>query len=252
MSGRVRNVLRRVPGASRVYRHSVMLAVIAYEGWCVHRRHFYDSIHARRGWDFEAPSERGRHSRTLRTVEEHRGGTDWGDVVEVGCSDGVFTVELVRRSRSVTAYDISPLACRLAASRCARALPEAVSIQIEQRDVTRKGLGGTYDIVFAMDVLDCLHGRSRIARAVANLVNGLRPGGLLVFSAGYLPEQMQNAWWARWLLEGADNLLPFLAEQPSLHLLHHERYPESGDALPPHTNHVIGIFERSSADDRRG
>ena len=200
-----------------------------------------DRYYLRRIYNFETPVERERYNRTLAAVLRQRAIDTWGDVFEVGCAEGIFTLELAPRCRSVTACDVSSVACRRAAERCR----QYSNVRIEHLDVVQGTISGLYDLVFAMDVLDCIHGRGRINRVVANLADAVRPGGLLIISVCYLPSD----WWARWLVENGDNLISFVQKRWDLRLIHQQQYPDPSHRIPGYLDHVIALFEKVESSD---
>ena len=228
MGIQVKAMLRSVPGVRSAYYQTRILASVAYERWWADGGRMNDRSILRGEWHFDSPGEQDRYRRVLDAVGRVRGDSSWGHVLEIGCAEGLFTVELVERSASVTAYDVSPVACQ----RVARRLPQA---HVRRLDIQRDGIPGRFDVVFAMCVLVYVHGRDRLDTAVARMAAAVRPGGLFVFNdlRLYQPE-FENCWWARWLVEGGLRQLDFLDGRHGLHLVHRE--VSSRD--------VIGIYEK--------
>ena len=224
----MRALLRRVPGVRSAYYQTRILASVAYERWMADGGRMNDRSILRGEWHFDSPGEQDRYRRVLAAVSQIRGGSSWGHVLEIGCAEGLFTAELVQRSASVTAYDVSPVACE----RAARRLPQ---VHVRRFDIQRDRMPGTFDMVFAMCVLVYVHGQERLDEAVARMAATVRPGGLLVFNdlRLYQPE-FENCWWARWLVEGGLQLLEFLDGRHGLHLVYREVSPRD----------VIGIYEK--------
>jgi len=107
----MKRLLRRIPGLAATYRHARFLARVAYERRWADLQLMNDASHLRGDWDFSAPVEQERYARVLAAVAERRGPAGWGHVLEVGCAEGLFTLELARRASSVTAIDVSRVAC---------------------------------------------------------------------------------------------------------------------------------------------
>lgn len=158
----------------------------------------------------------------------------------MGCSEGVFTLQLARRCRSVAAYDISPVACMRAAERCT-AYPQ---VRVEKLNVIRDDIPGHYDVVFVMDLLEYIHGRTRMKEVVAKLANAVRDGGLFVFCGCRLPAAIRGKWLVRRLPEGGDSLVAFLSGGFGLRLAYQEMHPETGRNFPGYPDHVIALFEK--------
>ncbi len=104
-------------------------------------------------------------------------GPETGDVAELGCGYGTFTVPLAARIRgTVRAIDIEPAMVTLTAER-ARASGVA-NVRAETRDILREGFGlppGSCDAVLLFNIL---HGEEPVAmlRAACEVV---RPGGIV-------------------------------------------------------------------------
>lgn len=222
--------LKKIPGARKGVRQYRVLSSIARERFLADRGGECDQAHVRRDWDFSSPPEQERYSRVLRAVAAHRGEHGWGSVLEAACSEGVFTLELARRSRSVQAWDLSPLACARARERCAA----ASNVSVHNRDLLRSSAEGTFDMVFLMCVLEYFYGRDQHRRVLANLCSALEPAGLLVFNSTRLPACDEHSWWARWLVQGAVQQSAFLARRPDLREIGRE----------VQTDYVVAVFEK--------
>jgi SAM-dependent methyltransferase len=229
--GSLRAALRRVPGLVTSYRHAMLLSTVAYERWLVDAPRRNDQAILNGEWHFETHAEQQRYQSVLAAVARLRGPAAWGDVLEIGCAEGLFTRELVRRSTSVTAYDVSPIACE----RTALAVSDA---RVSRFDISSDSVEGMFDIVFLMCVLGTVHGRRTLGRVSANLARALRPGGLLIFNElRFHDSRVERSWWARTLVEGGLELVKFLNGRDGLHLIHEEDHP----------GHVIGIYEKRLA-----
>jgi SAM-dependent methyltransferase len=238
----MKETLRRIPGLVPVYRQARFLSRIAYEGWWADSPRLYDRLHRRQEWDFASPLVQERNARLIAALTAALGPGRWGEVLELGCAEGIFTAELAPRCTAVTATDVSPVACENAKRRCA----SMTNVIIKQLNLLRDPIPGTYDVVFAMDVFDCIHGRGRIARAASSCAAALRPGGLLAFSGCCLPASLRTYPLLRWLREGADNLVDFLHGRFGLSLLHREIHPDDGRDAPGYPAHVIALFRRDA------
>lgn len=230
----------RVPSLVKASEYADVMLGIVYEGWGDRRRRF-DRAH-QRVWDYEVPVERERYARILSVAQQHSTEDGWGDVLEAGCAQGVFTMQLAAHCQSLIACDISPLACERTAERCK---PYA-HVWVKQNDITQERLSGRFDMVFALDLLESLHGHQRIIDVADKLLDAVCPGGLLIFSGSRLPEQMRDSWWARRLIEGADNHLALLLSRVDVRLAHQESYPEVGREIPGYPQHLIAIIQKTT------
>jgi SAM-dependent methyltransferase len=215
----LKRLFRKVPGLAPAYHNGRVLLDVLHEGWLSNRRQRFDSLLANDVWDFEKPTTIERYERAMEAVGSFAGAS-WGDALELGCGIGVFTAMLSARCRSVLATDISEVGCERTRARCAGRDNLSVGIL----DLREDPINGSYDLVFAMDVLECIHGRAS-ARAIADkIADALRNDGLLVITMSRLPAEMRQAWWARWLVEGGDVFTDFLDGKRGLRLVHRELY----------------------------
>jgi 2-polyprenyl-3-methyl-5-hydroxy-6-metoxy-1,4-benzoquinol methylase len=234
-------LVRRIPGAVRSYRQARIVYSVAAARWRNDRERMNDHLHLVPEWDFGAPAVQERNARILRALGEHGAAREQVSALEVGCADGIFTRELAARGVSVTACDISSVARARAAERCAQ-FPR---VTIRRLDLERDAIPGQYDWIFAMDVLEYIHGRDRLGNGINRLAGALRPDGVLVVTGCRLAEELRTAWWNRWLPEGADALLQFMDGRCGLQMVHREAHPEDGSSIPGYIDHLIALFRRS-------
>jgi SAM-dependent methyltransferase len=236
----LKELLRRVPGYVKLSNYIDVVLGIVYEGWGDRKRRF-DRAHAR-VWNYELPIERERYAHVIEAVTRQLGNTGWGNTLEIGCAQGVFTEQLALKSQPLTACDISPLACERTAER----FVGNIKVFVQQHDITQDEIRGQYDLVFALDLLEAIHGRRRIEKVIDKLAAAVRPGGLLTISSSRLPEHMRKSRWARWLIEGGDNHLAFIEARSDLRLIYQEQYPEAGQETPDYPQHTIAVFQKAA------
>ena len=224
----VKRTWRRIPGLVIAYRHAQLLSDIARERWWLDPKEMNDSAIINREWSFESPSEQERYHRVLSAVGRVSGRSAWGDVLELGCAEGLFTGELVRRSTSVTTCDVSTVACERTANRWP-------AVAVRRLDIQTDRIQGTFDAVFAMCVMTYIHGRGPLDNVIANVAGALEVGGLFVMNELRLHHpRIENCWWARWLAEGGMQLMRFVNRRHGLHLVHEEI----------HERYVIAVYEK--------
>jgi len=243
MGRNLKDLLRRVPGLVVAHRHYAYWWPII-RNWPESGESMNDRSHLDRDWDFESPAEQERHELTLSAVARQCPDLSAADVLELGCSDGVFTTRLAGRCASVTACDISPVGLELASRRCR----PYDNVAFRKLDIARDAIPAPYDIVFAMDVLDSLHGRWRLRKVLKKLAEAVRPQGLLAVSACRIPPELRGAFWQAWLPEGGDALVPLIARDPFLILVHSEVHPEPGLHFERYIEHVIAVFRKAGPD----
>jgi SAM-dependent methyltransferase len=203
-----------------------------------------ERLHEWAGWNYATTAERERHERTIAAARAASDGTQWGTVLELGCAAGHFTVQLGTLAHSVIACDAEPAACRLAAARCA----SLANVDVVQLDVERDPLPAPlpaqrrgYDAVFAMDILEYVHGPAALGVVTSKLSAALRPDGVLAVTCTRLPNRLERRWWARWLAEGGTQIVDRLVAHPALRLVHRENHVVPDTSYCPHT---IAVFQR--------
>jgi SAM-dependent methyltransferase len=133
-------------------------------------RNAYDVWHCEVG----EPAERRAPWHDL--VLAHLGGlVEGADLLEIGCGDGSFAVELASRgAKSVVAADFSPVAVELA-GRVAKQSGEAIETRVaDVQDLS--DFRGRFDIVVSCETIEHVPNPSV---AVEQLANALKPGGRL-------------------------------------------------------------------------
>jgi SAM-dependent methyltransferase len=214
------------------------LLQIAREVFLTDRIAMNDRSHREHEWNFAEGPDHLRWQRVLELVSAECG-ADWGEVLEIGCSEGVGTAAIARYARRLVAGDISQVARERAALRM-RGAPQVAVVPLDlQRDALAES-----DIVFAMDVLEFVHGRRTLERTIAKLALAVRPGGLLVVSMCRYPQEIAEAWWQRWVPEGADRVVPMIAGHPALQVVQQEAFPPLGGSVAGYHDHLIALFRK--------
>jgi 2-polyprenyl-3-methyl-5-hydroxy-6-metoxy-1,4-benzoquinol methylase len=234
----VRSVLSRLPRIHRAYYQTRYLLQIGREVFLTNAAAMNDRSHLEHEWNFGAGPDKDRWQRVVALVIEHLG-QHWGEVLEIGCAEGLITAEIAEYASSLVAGDIS----KVARERTAARLSHAAHVEVISLDLQKDPLG-LYDVVFAMDVLEFMHGRSCVNRTVDKLVGALRPEGLLVVSMCRYAADIRDAWWQRWVPEGADRVLPLIARHAELDQIHCEPHPADGKPIPGYLDHFIALFRR--------
>lgn len=215
---------------------------VFHERWWRDRQEMFDHAHLVKEWDFESPLERERYRKVLDAIARLYPDGEGVHALEVGCSEGAFTEKLAAHCASVTACDMSPVARAGASKRCAN-FP---NVKIQPFDLKTDRLHDQYNWVFAMDILDYVHGRGSLARAVDKLAHAVKQGGLLIFSSCRVPEDLRDEWWMPWLPEGADAVIKFMNGRSGLQLVHREFFPDSEKRVAGYPEHIIAIFKMST------
>ena len=104
-------------------------------------------------------------------------GPETGDVAELGCGYGTFTLPLARRiSGTVYTLDIDPIMVSATVVRAAAA--GLANIKVETRDVLTNGFGRPAGSCDAVLLFNFLHAEEPVA-LLAAARDAVRPGGLV-------------------------------------------------------------------------
>jgi SAM-dependent methyltransferase/GNAT superfamily N-acetyltransferase len=100
-------------------------------------------------------------------------------LLDAGCGNGRYAVELARRGFVVTGVDRSPALLEEAAAR-ERATGNALSVKFERADILASAAGSGYDVVLCRGVLNDLVGAEERVAVFAAFSRALRPRGALL------------------------------------------------------------------------
>lgn len=101
-----------------------------------------------------------------------------GNVLDVGCGNGEYTVLLAERAGRLLAFDISDSLLEAARKRCAGF--DNVSFFLANLATTRVAFSHQVDAVFCMGVFACLPDDAQLLRVLDDFADYLVDGGLLV------------------------------------------------------------------------
>jgi 2-polyprenyl-3-methyl-5-hydroxy-6-metoxy-1,4-benzoquinol methylase len=156
----------------------------------------------------------------------------FGDAVELGCAEGIFTERLAPRCDHIDALDYSEVALARARER----LAGHAGITFRRWDMRHDRLRNSYDLVVVMGVLTSLYRPFDVRRVCDMIVGAIRPGGFLLFSDVRQSEVFETAWWGSRLLRGGEQIRRLLKANRKLETL---RTAETA-------NHVYALFRRRS------
>ena len=115
--------------------------------------------------------EQAKYEHLLCTLPDER----VGRVLEIGCSIGILTERLARRSAHLLAVDIS----ELAVARAREKLADLPHVHVERMDMPRQFPTGSYDVIIASDVL-YYWTHEELSGALRLLTDSLAAGGSLI------------------------------------------------------------------------
>lgn len=148
-------------------------------------------------WSYESPSQRERYARSMRLLET--AGPRFVRCLEIGCAEGRFTEMLAARCQVLEAVDVSPTAVERARARCRR----FANVRFGTFDLMKGSLDGRFDLITAMDVIECLPGPRSVRVARDRIVQLLAPAGHLLLTTTLQHPVVERAWWGRLILRGS-------------------------------------------------
>lgn len=137
-------------------------------------RHHFESLFASGSdpWQYTSAYEQRKYEQTLSLLPEgHR-----DRVLEIGCAEGHFTAQLLPLVRSLVASDISTVALRRTAERCAG----FDNLALMQFDLTKEPLEGPFDLIICSEVLYYMGDRDDLLQVGRKLARALKRGGYLI------------------------------------------------------------------------
>lgn len=223
--------LRRIGPVRSLVHFAIALEQMLRDPWASPQSFHQEFARAFDPWDYQAsPIERARFATAISMLDGARGGTRFRCAFEIGCAEGAFTELLAPRCGHLLAVD----AADLALERVRTELPRFQNVTFARWDLRRDPVLGGFDLIVAMDVLDCIF-RPLVLRAVcAKLITALSPDGLLLVTDPRQSEIFESAWWARPMLRGGKRILEFLARDARLIKLGSEQ----------NDTHVFGLFRK--------
>ena len=155
------------------------------------RAPIYDDAYARTGLSDRGPEANAAWWRELAVVEAAVDDLDLsGDVLELGCGTGHWTVRLARRAASVVALDGSP--DMLARARSKLDAAGHRNVELRHADVIRSWEPDrTWDAAAAFFFLEHVPD-DHFDAVVAKVARALRPGGRVVVAEGRRREPMPD------------------------------------------------------------
>lgn len=182
-----------------------------------------DRVYSREDpWSYtERTEEKRRHDLVLASVPEQ----GYRNVLELGCSEGVFTRKLMERfagrPTQIVGVDAIALALKRAAERC-QDLPDADSrLRFVTMDITQAGPDERFDLILAMDVLYHIRRLKSLLEVRERIIEAMEPGGLLLLEHGLRPDALEHRFRriARRFCWSTIELHAVFAESPELTLV---------------------------------
>ena len=127
-------------------------------------------------WNYSSnPYELEKYAETLAALPPER---EFERVLEVGCSEGVFTERLAEwgRAREIVGVDVAAAAVERSRSR----LAGHRRVKLQHGDVLEMEGLGKFDLIFCAETLSHLGRYGRLVEMKERLFSMLAPGGLVV------------------------------------------------------------------------
>lgn len=167
-------------------------------------------------WNYAtAPDQLERIGSEVMMLEAARGGEPFGNGLEIGCAEGLFTEQLAPLCQSLLAVDISPIALE----RARRRIGARANVRFLHWDLRVDPVPLTCDLIVIVHALEYVRNPLHMLRARRKLVKSLRPGGLLLIGTMKVAQVYEDAWWGRFLLRSGMRINHFFASHPALKVI---------------------------------
>ncbi|MGQ9478278.1 MAG: SAM-dependent methyltransferase [Candidatus Bipolaricaulia bacterium] len=143
-------------------------------------RSYFERLYQRRPdpWNYQSSEyELKKYRRMLELLPER----SYSWILEVGCSEGVFTRMLEPLGAMILGVDISVVAMARAQARCA----DCPNITFQVADIVEDELEGPFDLIFCAEVLYYLGNKRVLAGVRDKLIGLLSEGGHLLLVNPY-------------------------------------------------------------------
>ncbi len=164
-------------------------------------------------WKYTSPYEQTKYEQTLSLLPaENR-----ARVLEIGCAEGHFTVQLAPLAGRLLATDIADLGLARTRERCAG----LANIDYARLDILNDPLAGSFDAVFCCELLYYMGGLAELKQVGAKIAAALAPGGVLIAAHANLVVDEPRATGFDWTMPyGAKRIGETFAAVPELEFEH--------------------------------
>jgi peptidoglycan/xylan/chitin deacetylase (PgdA/CDA1 family) len=178
-------------------------------------RHFFERLFSGGPdpWKYTSPYEQRKYEQTLALLPDDTR----GKVLEIGCAEGHFTVQLAPLVEHLHATDLADLALERAAQRCAA----FDNVSYAQLDILNDPLEGAYDAIVCSELLYYMGDLASLKRVGAKIASALAPGGVLVTAHANLVVDEPEATGFDWgMAYGAKRIGETFSSVPGLEFEH--------------------------------
>ena len=135
---------------------------------------------ARDPWQYTSAYEKWKYGQELQLLPA----TPIPQALELGCAEGIFTVQLAVYVEQLVAADISSVALTRATQRCV--LQQCENVRLIQFDLTQDDLPiDRFDLIVCSEILYYMGDRAVLKKVVNKLAQALKPDGYLITSNDY-------------------------------------------------------------------
>lgn len=135
---------------------------------------------ARDPWQYTSAYEQWKYEQELQLLPL----TSVFQALELGCAEGIFTVQLAARVQKLVAADISPIALMRANQRCV--LHQCENVKLIQFDITQDELPSErFDLIVCSETLYYVGNQTILQEVAQKLTQALKPNGYLLTSNDY-------------------------------------------------------------------
>ncbi|HEY9800869.1 MAG TPA: SAM-dependent methyltransferase [Leptolyngbyaceae cyanobacterium] len=135
---------------------------------------------ARDPWQYTSSYEQWKYEQELQLIPP----TSISQALELGCAEGIFTVQLAARVEELVAADISTIALTRANQRCV--LQQCDNVRLIQFDITQDELPSQrFDLIICSEILYYVGNRAMLQEVAKKLAQALKPNGYLLTSNDY-------------------------------------------------------------------
>ncbi len=174
---------------------------------------------ARDPWQYTSPYEVWKYKQELQLLPS----TPILQALELGCAEGIFTVQLAMHVEHLVAADISPIALSRATQRCV--LEQCENVRLIQFDLTQDELPAErFDLIICSEILYYVGNQDVLQKVAKKLARSLKPNGYLITSNDYRVKTAQKGTKKSGIF-GAEVIGAVLAETAPLQLVKIIRTP---------------------------
>ncbi|MER3435906.1 MAG: hypothetical protein C4288_21645 [Leptolyngbya sp. ERB_1_1] len=135
---------------------------------------------ARDPWQYTSPYEKWKYEQELQLLPS----VPIPQALELGCAEGIFTVQLATYVEQLVAADISFVALTRATQRCV--LQQCENVRLIQFDLTQDELPvDCFDLIVCSEILYYMGDRVVLEKVAKKLADALKPNGYLITSNDY-------------------------------------------------------------------